>query len=160
MECIRTDSLLLDDEAVIRKKLFSNFVPRDLGAPLDDQHLLSSKQYGGGSVILWSAFRFYGKVDIAFLSGRTAFHYEDVLDEHLLLISPVIGAECSLSASFYRVLMPLKIHQWCNRVLRPPPPRCGGVRYATEIHLVQGLMLIESLEAQNRQVDVVGKFKG
>ena len=52
----------------------------------------SKRQQGEGSLMVWAAFGFHGKVNIAFPSGRTnALTYQDLLKENLLPIVEATG---------------------------------------------------------------------
>ena len=52
----------------------------------------SKRQQGGGSLMVWAAFGFHGKVNIAFPYGRmNALTYQDLLVENLLPIAEAIG---------------------------------------------------------------------
>ncbi|GBN01565.1 hypothetical protein AVEN_231564-1 [Araneus ventricosus] len=53
-----------------------------------------SRQRGGGSVMVWAAFGFNGKVALAFLDGRqNSPKYIEILENHLMPFSENIGEE-------------------------------------------------------------------
>ena len=52
----------------------------------------SKRQQSGGSLMVWAACGFHGKVNIAFPSGRmNALTYQDLLEVKLLPIAEAIG---------------------------------------------------------------------
>jgi len=51
----------------------------------DEKNLLSHRQHGGDSFMIWAAFCYTGQMGFTFISGRiNSVDYQHVLEEHLL----------------------------------------------------------------------------
>ena len=59
-----------------------------------EREILSKRQFGGGSVMIWAGMGYNGLTDISFIDrNMNSLMYQEVLETHLLPIAPIIGGD-------------------------------------------------------------------
>ncbi len=59
-----------------------------------EEHILSRRQQGGGSVMVWASFGWNRKSDLVFITGRMdSTKYQKMLEDNLLLFGPLMAGE-------------------------------------------------------------------